>query len=72
MTVIAILVSWRIPLSLQIDNLGSQLLILRLEFICSPHILLMLLFLLLDSGLQPLLELAVLMLVILALLKLRD
>lgn len=67
-TVIAILVSWRIPLSLQSDNLGSQLLILRLKFICSPHILLMLLFLLLDSGLQPLLELAVLMLVILALL----
>ena len=66
-TVIAILVPWRIPLSLQSDNFGSQLLILRLELVCSPHKLLMLLFLLLDSGLQPLLELAVLMLVILAL-----
>ena len=65
---IAILVPWRIPLSLQSDNLGSQLLILRLEFVCGPHILLMLLLLLLDSGLQPLLELAVLMLVILTLL----
>ena len=70
-SMIAMLIARGFQIGLQSDDLGSELLILRLKFVRSPHILLMLLLLLLDSGLQPLLELAVLMLVIFALFKLR-